>query len=69
MVIFFKEIAKIAQQLGLCLQTPINNTVELHQFVQHAAQLQHFLSRINLTFGFKLFTKFLVAAVRIYLIL
>ena len=39
---------------GLCPQTPIRNTFELHQFVQHAAQLQHFLDRIMLTFDLSL---------------
>ena len=61
MVILFQEIATIAQ-------TPVNNTLELHKFVQLAAQLQHFLSRIILTFGSKPLTKIVVAAVRFYLI-
>ena len=67
-VIFFKKLLKLPSDLGLCPQTPVNNTLELHQLVQHAAQQQHFLSRIILTFGFKLLFKILVATVRIYLI-
>ena len=51
MVIFFQEIVKIAQQLGALPPDPVNNTLELHQYVQRAAQLQHFLSMIILTFG------------------
>ena len=31
--LFFQEIAKVAQQVG---QTPLHNTLELHQFAQQA---------------------------------
>ena len=49
--LFFQEIAKIAQQLGLSPQTPFRNTIKLHQFAEHAAQLQYVSNRIILTFG------------------
>ena len=68
MVIFLKKLRKLPSDWGLCPQTPVNTTLELHQFVQHAAQLQHFLSRIILTLGSKPLSKIFVAAVRIYLI-
>ena len=49
--LFFQEIAKTAHQLESSTQIPVHNTLELHQFAQHAAQLQHVLNRIILTFG------------------
>ena len=66
--LFFQKNVKIAQRLGALPPDPVNNTLELHQFVQHATQLQRFLSWIILTFGSKPLTKILVAAVRFYLI-
>ena len=48
--LFFQEIEKIAQQLGAQPPDPAHNTFELHQFAQHAAQLQHVLDRIISTF-------------------
>ena len=38
--------------------TLFHDTLELHQFAKHAAQLQHFLKRIILTFGSSLLAKF-----------
>ena len=55
---FFQEIAIIAQRLGAFTPAPLLITLELHQFGQHAAQLQHFLNRIILTFGSSPLAKF-----------
>ena len=43
---------------------PDHNTLELHQFVQHAAQLQHFFEQDYFNFWFKPLSKIVVSAVR-----
>ena len=35
--LIFREIVKIAQQLGALPPDPAHNTLELHQFAQYAA--------------------------------
>ena len=42
MVIFFPEIAKVAQRLGALPPDPVHDTLELHPFAQHAAQIAGF---------------------------
>ena len=36
-VFFLKKMQKLPSNWGLCPQTPVCNTLELHQFAQHAA--------------------------------
>ena len=58
--LLFQEIAKIAQRLGAKPPVPFHNAVELYQFSQHAAEFQHFLNGIILTFGSNPFAKSLL---------
>ena len=67
-VVFFKEIAKIAQRLGYLPPDAVHNTLELHPFAQHAAQLATFFEQDHFSYWFKPCSKILVAAVRLYFI-
>ena len=64
----FFLIAKIAQRLRALPPDPLHNTLELHQFGQHAAQFATLFKHDHFNYWFKFLCKVLVAAVRFCLI-
>ena len=60
---FLKKLRNMLSDWGLCPQTSVHITLELHPFAQHAAQLQLFRTNY-FNFWFKTSSKILVAAVK-----
>ena len=53
----FFLIAKIAQRLRALPPDPLHNTLELHQFPQHAAQFATFFEQDHFNYWFNPFAK------------
>ena len=51
--LFSKKLRKLPSDRGLCPQTPIHNTVELHQFAQQAARIATFFKQDHFNFWCK----------------